>query len=268
MTKISAYVSDRQKNRKKRRRFFFGVIVVFGLYLIFAGVVWVVLRSPLFRVGEITVKGNNVVQSEDIISLLESSALRDHSFVRSLMGFRNMLMWPTDISPGDMALLPQLSSVTTEKDYFSKTLTITVAERTPFGIWCFEQGGQCYWFDDTGTIFAKAFRAEGNVIFTVTDESQPPRGLNLKILPDAFTPNLISILNVLRASGLTVEGITLKDLSLEEISVTTQNGPQFYFSLRFPAGNYLPVIKNMMTRTGFSKIGYIDCRTENRVYYK
>jgi hypothetical protein len=92
--------------------------------------------------------------------------------------------------------------------------------------------------------------------------------LNAKILPESFVSNLISILSVLRHTGLEVKTVELKDLSLEEVTVTTANGPSLYFSLRFAADNYLTVIQSLMARSGFGKLQYIDCRTENRVYYK
>jgi hypothetical protein len=72
----------------------------------------------------------------------------------------------------------------------------------------------------------------------------------------------------LRASSLSVQAIELNDLSLEEVDVQTANGPIIDFSLQFPADEYLPVIQKLMLQSNFSKLQYVDCRTENRLFYR
>jgi hypothetical protein len=100
------------------------------------------------------------------------------------------------------------------------------------------------------------------------DSAQSPRGLNQKVLSDEFLPNFISIMNVLRESGLAVRSIELNDLSLQEVDVLTANGPEIYFSLQFPADEYLPIIQKLMLQSTFNTLQYVDCRTQNRLFYK
>jgi hypothetical protein len=292
---IAPYVSDRKRKRKRRRVYLFTALGLVVLYGIFFAVQWVVLRSPVFRVDHVVVQGNSAVSSTDVIALAESSASPGHDVFRAALTFDNMLLWPTSIPQSELQLIPPLASATISKDFFSHTITITVTERAPFGIWCFSappSGGAasaiaaivtsssstvapaadtntpCYWFDNTGTIFEKAGETQGDLVFTVYDKAQSPRGLNQKVLSDEFLPNFISIMNVLRASGLGVQAIELNDLSLEEVDVLTANGPTIYFSLQFPADEYLPVIQKLMLQPDFDKLQYIDCRTENRLFYK
>jgi hypothetical protein len=271
MMQIDNYGYDRRKKRKKQRLYLLTGAVILVFYLLLYGIFWFILRSPIFRVDKVVVQGNTVVPSADVLTLLQSSALRDHSLWNSVLGFKNMMIWPDTLSANELMLIPQLAGVTLDKDYFAHTITANVSERQPFGIWCFENtpgGARCYWFDDTGTIFQKSFDTEGGAVYVVHDASQKTRGLNETVLPDEFLPNFISIVNVLRGSGLGIQNISLADLSLEEVHVITTNGPMLYFSLRFPADNDLPVIKGIMQQPGFAKIQYIDARTENRVYYK
>jgi hypothetical protein len=126
----------------------------------------------------------------------------------------------------------------------------------------------CFWFDNTGTLFQKAFDTEGSELFAVHDYAQTGLGVGGKILPDLFISNLISILDTIEASSLTIKEIALNDLSLEEIDVSTYNGPMLYFSLRFSASEDLPVLQELMEKPGFSSLQYVDFRTENRAYYK
>ena len=236
---------------------------------------WIIFRSPIFRVSQIVVQGNETVPSDAVVSLVEAAAMPPASrtlLVKPLLGFQNMLLWPARIPSSTLAWIPQLNGLAVSKDYFSHTITITVTERQPFAIWCFvpkDNGDeQCFWFDKTGTMFARTYDTQGNAITVVHDYSQKPTGVGEKILPDEFVANFISIANVVRKANLNVSAIALDDLSLEEVDVSTVSGPSIYFSLRFPAQDDLPVIQSIMAQPTCSTIGYIDCRTENRVYYK
>jgi cell division septal protein FtsQ len=266
--KSSLYVSDNKKKRKKRRKYFLGVVAILAFYFVLYATQWFFFHSPLFRVDNVVVKGNSSVASADVVSLVQSDALKNHETFPAVFGFNNMLAWPSNIASSNIQVIPQLESVSINKDYFAHTLTINVSERIPFGIWCFSSGSDCFWFDNTGTLFERSLDTQGNLIFDVQDYSQSPRGLNEKVLPDQYVQNFISIMNVLRQSGLGVKEIDLNNLSLEEVDVITTNGPKLYFSLRFSADDYLQYIQKLMAQPGFDKIGYIDCRTEDRIYYK
>lgn len=302
---LDTYLSEKQKRRKKRRRY---VRLVFALVVVGAvlvGGAWLVFRSPLFRITNIAVAGNNAVSSDSVTTLLQSSVLRDHSFWKSLLGINNILIWPRTLTTSDLAFIPQLASLTITKDYLARTVVANVAERTPFGIWCFVVSGaggdsaggggtgnaaatspaattagaatssgatmaneDCYWFDSQGVLFGKTFDTQGSLMFSVHDYSQDDRGLGGTILSPEFVPNLISIVNVLRASGVQVNEIALNNISLEEIDVATYNGPALYFSLRFPADEDLAVLQNLMAKPSFSKLQYVDFTVANRAYYK
>lgn len=276
---IDSYISDKQKRRRKKRRYGYTLLAVIVVYLLAIAVIWFVLHAPLFRVGDITITGNRSVPAGDVATLLQSSVLSDHNFWRSLLGLKNMLIWPHELNAKELALVPQLASISIEKDYWTHTITATVAERQPFAIWCFvsqdspsfstsTSDESCYWFDDQGVLFGKTFDTEGSLLFSIHDYSQTGLGLNNSVLPAEFLPNLISIVNVIRESGITVREIALKDIALEELDVTTYNGPDLYFSLRFPADDDLSVLQELMTKPNFGKLQYVDFTVENRAYYK
>lgn len=275
---LEEYLSEKQKRRKVRRRrlwWLAALIVVFGIG-IFA--VWIVERSPIFRVDHFVVTGNSTVTSDDVVTLLQGSMSRHRTFLFSLLGMDNMLVWPTSLATSDLALIPQLANVTLEKKYGNHTIAISVTERMPLAIWCemppFDANGNpsgdesCFWFDDTGTLFQKAFDTEGSELFAVHDYAQTELSMGGKILPDLFVSNLISILDTIKTSGLTIKEIALHDLSLEEVDVSTYNGPTLYFSLRFSAAEDLSALQDFMGRPGFNSLQYVDFRTENRAYYK
>lgn len=290
---IAPYISDRKKRRKRVRAYLFTALGLVVLYLLFFITQWFVFHSPVFRVDSVVVQGNSAVSSANVMALAEAAAAPGDHLFRAALTFNNMMLWPDTIPKQDLEMLPQLATATVSKDYFSHTVTITVTERSPFGIWCFSAppggalsaanpsstataapaattntGASCYWFDNTGTIFQKAGETQGDLIFVVYDTAQTPRGLDQEVLPDQFLPNFISIMNVLKESGLAVRAIELNNLSLEEVDVLTGNGPAIYFSLQFPADEYLPVIQKLMLQSNFDKLQYVDCTTQNRLFYK
>jgi len=282
---IDAYLSKKQKRRKKRRAYFFGVAAFVVVYLIALGIFWIIFHSPLFRVDRVVVQGNVNVPSDAVVALLQASVLKPgdelkhgNSWFRSFFGFKNMLIWPGALPADDLTVLPALANITISKDYFSHTITATVTERQASGIWCFvpktnsagnpSANEPCYWFDSGGFLFEKAFDTQGSSLFAIQDYSQTDPGLGKNILPDEFIPNLVSIVNVVASSGISVDTAALNDIGLEEIDITTYNGPELYFSLRFPADEDLPVLQSLMAKSDFGKLEYIDFRVENRAYYK
>ncbi|MDO8537202.1 MAG: hypothetical protein Q7R94_03070 [bacterium] len=292
---ISLY--DIPERRRRRRLYFVLLSTLFFIYLIFLAGSWLILRSPIFRIQQITIVGNNKVSSAEIADLLYARVLRGNwRYLKALLGFKNILIWPEKLTASDLIFLPTLKSLSVEKNYETRSMTVRVEERTAYGIWCLQEplinvdktqmnadsaqdqrqsasnprssASECWWFDDGGIIFSRAIGAEGGLILAVSDYSQNKLGLNIRVLPERFITNLFSIFKVLRASEFNIKEIRLNDLSLEELEVWTYDGPKLYFNLRFPADNSLAAIQDFVSKPGFSKLQYLDFRVENKVYYK
>lgn len=293
---VGKYLSISQKKRKQRRKYIVITLSILAVCLFVFGAFWLVFKSPVFKIqNNIVVQGNVSVANDEIVELVRSVALKKQNLMASLLGIGNILVWPSAISSNDISTIPELASVNIKKDYVARTITVTVAERKPFAIWCFMLKGeandaidansvdvatttktvitgksneQCYWFDIDGTIFERGFNAEGSIIFAVHDYSQSPASLGASILPARFVPNLVSIVNVLHTSGLNVKEVRLNDVGLQEIQARTFDGPDILFSLRFLADRALPVIESVMAKPGLKNLRYLDFRTENRAYYQ
>jgi len=291
MMEVGDYLSASQKKRKQRRRYIIITLSVIAACLVVVGTFWLVFKSPVFKIQNIVVNGNASVASDDIIALVRSAALKNHNFIGSLLGIGNILLWPNLVSSSDIASIPELASVRVTKNYITRTIAVIVTERKPFAVWCFMPKGetvdmdnsgmvttttaameeadeQCYWFDNGGVMFKEGFDSEGSVILAIHDYSQSPAPLGTAILPSRFILNLVSVVDVLRASRLNVKEVRLNDIGLQEIQATTYDGPDILFSLRFPANVDLPVIQSIMAKPGFKNLQYLDFRTENRAYYE
>jgi hypothetical protein len=264
---VSNYLSGSSRARRRKRFIYWLIFVVLLFYLLLIGFGALVLKTGLFRAKEIKITGNQDVATEDIRLTLESQVFRG-SFFNYLLGFNNLLIWPNHIDNPDK-FLPQIKSLDIDKSYWAKTITVRVTERSPYGIWCASTGDPaCFWFDDSGKIFKKGPLSQGNLIKTVTDSSGRPLGLGNNVLPANYFSNLRSAFEALDASGLGVKSVELKDLALEEITVRVVDGPAIYFSLRFPADWTPAVLNDLMGKSSFWKLNYVDLRIENRAYYK
>lgn len=275
---LEEYLSEKQRKKEKHRRRLWWLAAVVLVFCAALFIFWVVAESPVFRIDHVVVTGNLAVAADDVANLLQVSMSRHHTIWSTILGTKNMLIWPKALASSDIALVPQLAGVALQKSYVDHTITAFVTEREPIAIWCempaIDANGNpsgdesCFWFDDTGTLFEKAFDTEGSELFAVHDYSQKGLGIGGKILPSIFVPNMLSILGTVKASGITVKEIVLNDISLQEVDVSTYNGPALYFSLRFSADDDLEALRQLMEKTGFDSLQYIDFRTENRMYYK
>lgn len=286
---VGRNLADRRRRQKKRRAYFFATAGVLAIYFIALGIFWLIVRSPAFRVENITVEGlsgDNIITSSTILNLVEGSIIRKGDALsapnngwKAMLGSRNLLIWPRALPSSTVAAIPQLAGVTIEKNYIFHTVTITATERQPFAVWCVDAAaaandGQCYWFDNLGTAFEQTPDTEGGDIVVIHDnDASDTVTINRPVLPDEFMPNLASIVSVLKASGIAVANISIGDLSLEQVDVAVATpsgapGPTIYFSLRFPADNDLPVLASLMNKAGFYKLQYVDFTVQNRAYYK
>jgi len=313
--------SDVRSREEHRRARVFSILVFLAICAFLIGVAWTVIYSSLFKIKSIEISGNSSVSNDSIMTLATAEIFGD-SLWKRILGTRNILAWPNSFSGSNLKFLPELKSFSVQKSYGQRKIKITVDEKKPFGVWCLlgaqtyaddtqtnadnEQintesfqresalsqrlsaSDSCWWFDSSGVIFRKAISVEGNLITSLNDYSQKNIGLNSKILPDEFIPNIFSIFRAVSASGLSVKETRLNDLALQEIEVDTYNGlpadlsaialataealakagPKIYFSLRFSADNVPEVIKSLKEKTTFGSLQYVDFRVENRVYYK
>ncbi len=267
--------SDIHSREKRRYRRVFFVITLVAIYVFSVAVVWAVVYSPLFRVKNVEITGNKNVSSQRVMDLIDSEIFDGSAFNR-LLGGRNLLSWPKSLSQKTLEFIPELNSVSIEKNYIKRTVKIAAQEKQPFGSWCLTEAGNsqeapvqnCFWFDGQGNIFKRAIGMEGSIFTVVDDYSQKDIGIGSKILPNKFVNNVFSIFRAIAGSGLRVKEMRLDDLSLEEMEVDTYDGPKIYFSLRFPADSAADAIGSIKGKTVFGNLQYVDFRVENRVYYK
>lgn len=263
---------------KKKHRYqkYVGIIFsVFIFYLGTSGVIWLFLKSPVFKFKAINFENNQKISDEKIMDFFYSQVFRGNR-LNYLLGFQNFLIWPSIFEEDDLKLLPGVKSITIKKDYVKKELTAVISEREPYGIWCHiksseeELVGQenCWMFDREGKIFARTAAAEGGRILVVDDYSEREIGLYSKIAPDIFISNIFSVLELIKRLELKIKKIEITDWNLREIKVSLLGGPIIYFSLARPIKSEEQAIRFFMEKPDFYRFEYLDFRVENRLYYR
>ncbi|MDO8504784.1 MAG: hypothetical protein Q7S36_02930 [Candidatus Liptonbacteria bacterium] len=262
---VADYLSNTGRVKRRRRLAHF-LIFISGFIYFFALVAgWITLRTEFFLAKNVEVSGNSDVSGKEIVAVLESRLFAGHHLAY-LLGFNNMLIWPERVDHPEN-VFPQIKTIDIQKDYWKKRVTIRVAERIPYGIWC-ESPEVCFWFDDEGVLFRKSPASQGNLIKTVTDSSGRSLGLGARVLPENFFANLLSIFDSLERGGVSPNSLEVKDLSLGEVAVGISEGPDLYFSLQFSSANTPDILKMLKSGSAFSKLQYVDLRIPNRAYYK
>jgi hypothetical protein len=133
------------KNKRKNRR----LVVVAIVAVLFFGLIGyaakkLLLDSDTFKISRVNVLGNKMVAKQDVLSLMQTVIDARHKFLSEIMGTNNMLIWPSEVTPEELALLPAALTISVSKNYGAKEITVTVKEREPYGIWCEPQQTQSY----------------------------------------------------------------------------------------------------------------------------
>lgn len=265
------YLPEIQRRKLRRRRKIIIGIIFLSIYFLVLGFLRVVFWTPIFQIKNFEIEGIADISKENLINFLRWQVM-DAGW-KHILGFDNILVWPDFLQPDKLGYLPALKGLEISKNYRERTLGILVSERSPFGVWCLSKSEvpECFWFDEEGTFLSPAPFIEGSLIPVITDASRDKIVMGSRILSQNQISNLFSILRVLAASKIRVKEIRLEDAALSEVKVLTYDGPELYFSLRFPADNYLAILDSFRNATGVSgleKLKYIDFRVENRAYYK
>jgi len=132
-SKSNANVSEIHERRGRRRRYSIFAIMLLAIYVIVLALAWLVFRSPVFRIKNITIIGNERTESGQILSLLQSR------ISKTIFGLNNILAWPDELAGNDLSLLPTLKNLEIKKNFWARSIVVRVEERGPYGIWCYLQ---------------------------------------------------------------------------------------------------------------------------------
>ena len=237
------------RRRSKSRHWAKRVLVALALMGLIGGGIYAVWFSPLFKIEAIDVEGAMLTDKAMIAGPVEG----------------NMLFWKPTV---DIQNLPELVSMSFEKDYKNNRILISVKEREKFLIWCLAPAEKCFWTDDKGFVFTTSPSPEGTLVVNIVrDYTKRELGVGDNVLPDELFTNLVSAISLLQDVGVPVDELRIDNLKFKEATAVTSGGPEVYFSLLFDPRFGEGVLSSLMNSSEWGRIKYVDLRVENRAYY-
>lgn len=244
--------------QRARIRFYF---IAGGVILLIIGLMYVLLFSPVFKVRAFNVSGKEHHSDREIMEIISPLVL--NTKLKIFLGPNNLLAW--NISRPDISKTA-LAEAAVERDWIRQAINIKVRERERLAIWC-DKNNDCDWIDGSGMAIEKAPQTEGSLIIAIYDSSASRIMLGERVLGNRFIGNLISIIKGIATMKLPVKKITY-DARLQEIRVENYSGPALFFSTRFDPVQNIASLLSLQEKIDTGRIGYVDLRVENRLYYK
>lgn len=231
------------------------------LSLIAIGLGAFVLKFPYLRYARVEVSGETAVSRADLISDLRAYPLR--SAIGRLLGYDHFFLWGN--SP---IVLPEfaLAQARVSRDFFRRTLRVTVIDRERRLVWCDEYGA-CVWVDDGGVAFERAPFAEGQLVTQIIEWGNTLPALGSTVLPPAEFSRLERAIRVAQDTTAPLGSITLFRDS-KEARVALQGGPTLIFSLRVDPEFAATALGTLSARKNFRDIAEVDFTVERKAYYK
>ncbi|HUO50161.1 MAG TPA: hypothetical protein VMU25_01145 [Candidatus Paceibacterota bacterium] len=260
--------------RRRKRR----VIVLIGLLMFFgigAGAISYASYLPRYSVQTIDVEGAQSIPAETIRAYADAII---HDGSRHFISRANIFMFPKVVLENDIAAdFPRIASVkVTRPSLLSTTMTITVAERQLYALWC-DATQSCYSMDQSGFIFAPALTSAsstGAYIFTggIATSSNPIG----QTFAAGHMPGLVVFLQRLGQSGYSPMGAVVKNDQDFEVPLIAglPGGQDFSIYASFGEDpdtliNNLQLILSSSALAGKTQdLEYIDLRFGDKVYYK
>lgn len=270
----------RERREKARKRLTVFLAVLFATLV--GGFVYAA-RYPKLQIGKVSVEGNQVIDTEDIVAVADTYLAGNYAYV---IPHRNAFFYPkAKITAALLAKFPRFKSVTVDRTDL-RTVAITVVELRGHALWCGEDTAAvttdvpCYFTDDSGKIVSLAPDYSGNVYPRFyggsIDPAADPLGKNF--IDAASFQKLLDFESRVTDLGFHVKGLLIGtgdedtfvlDLGKGQLALVRFLKEDSYGTLvaNLVAALKEPALSDKLARDR-QNLQYFDLRFENKVYYK
>ena len=264
--------TDRKKRLRKRKIlkkikwfcFFFFILC----FLI--GVIWIIFFSPIFKIKQINLSGEDPADRQAVMNFLTTS-LESRSwlnmgplYVRFLKELsyndKNSLFQNFDaLEKGFEEDFPEYSDSHIDFDWWRQTLNLSLSKRVVTALWC--NDSKCGFIDENGlyfkdlaindkqTLLQDPVYADYFLLKGQFKETSQPITVGSSIVPPEIINNLRSWFHQCQGTILSYREISLDESSLECFSATTNVGFHFTFKPSDDASEILQVVKELQIQT-------------------
>lgn len=224
--------------------------------LLFIGLLYAVLFSPLFRVTKLAVGGNSQLSTQTITgelnTILDSSALGRNSLFMSTSRLEKQLG----------ARLNTLSRVTVSRTLFGG-LNVRVEEHRPAIRW--KSSSSVFVLSTDGRAYAEATASDKNLPI-VEDSTNLPVEIGSKVVPASFVAFTTSLKQQFAGLKLGIISISVP-ATTNELYVKTDKGYETKLDTTRSIEDQLIDLKAVLAKKVTPK-EYVDLRIAGRVFYK
>ncbi len=264
---------SRQKRSRERQKHFLIIFVgILFLFILFIGFFAWVFSQERFLIKNINVYGNSVVQTEDIIKIINKEDSGKYLF---LFKKQNIFIYPRNIT--EDRLLEELKRIKTVeiKRKGLDTLEIYITEYKPKYLWCGEyikQNGlnineNCYFMNKEGYIYAKAPFFSGNVFLEWYTQKLNDNPVGSFMLNESVFNKLITLKDVIQSMGFDLIKIT--EQKEGDYAFIINGGSKILFNINQDSTRLIDTLDSVLGEISKNKtFEYIDLRFGNKVFYK
>jgi hypothetical protein len=269
--------SSKIVKRNKTRRIF-GLVLKIGLLIaFFIGLIFL-LRAGFLQIKSFEILGTETIPPEDIKDTASNFASGTKFF---LIPKSNILFLSKEKLATTLLLaFPRIEKINTNKQFFSGSIELTIAERKADFLWCLSLS-DCFFMDKTGFIFEKSNLTKPVFLASSLKESEPlNRMIFTGILEDhplmknfaspEKMQNYLNFAEVLKNNGFEVISINIES---SDRAIAKSNIGDVIFNpeeidLSSVAQNVVLLINEIKGKNPFARFQYIDARFGNKVFYK
>ena len=267
-----------------------------------AGAVYLFVFSPVFKIAEIKMSGNNLIASEQI-----------ESTVRSVLQSKILKIIPSDttlaligerIKKDILKAYPEIATVDIKRESISG-LAVTVTEKQAAAVICLSaapspsatlspspflsaspiassfsvehsqeklpESGQCFFTDGAGLIYRGAPEISGTLLPTFYSDNAQLLQIGSAAISSTTLQFSLVLKKELRQAGVDLTGFILNDDVTPELKAFTSEGWLIYFDRERPALTQAKILETLLNgeiKDKRATLQYVDLRVEDRAYYK
>lgn len=269
MSRASSFRSRRLQDKRKKAivhkyvgGILFLVITILGLSLL--------SRAEFARVGKVVVEGNELIRTEVLKQIVDSTL--ESSYLK-LFSKNNFVLFPRGkIEKQIQQQFATVGAASVSFDGF-KTVLVKVIEHEPAHLWCDSAArDHCYFMDANGFIFSESADFSKNVLFTYYGLVDPGQPIGKTFMPQKEFTELKEFIDSLQLLKLTAVGLNARSEGDFELHLSP--GGSILFSNK---EDFLTTFENLETTVTeetkkdpnfLRRLEYIDVRFASKAFVK
>lgn len=267
MIRRDTLASSRKIKRKRLAiKLFIYFVAASCLFAVFVAFFYI----PKFKIKEIEIRGLSKF-NEDRLSTKFSEITQ--SKYLGLFPYNNIFIFPEKRLKAEvLSTYPEIKDIDF-KNFFPEKVLTTASERDLFAVWCFKEGN-CSFVDEDGFVFKSAPFFHGGLFLRFFDERRDSSSGGIEkgkqvLLKDDFK-RLMDFARLAGSRDISIYKIFVKDEGVYDLEtslgwhiiVNKDNNPEETFQ------NLKIILEGQIEEDYMNKIGYIDLRFGNKIFYK